>query len=60
MPRGMEYDRFRITRHQPGRPETAENFRPVTEYLADDFTIIAFKLVGLEAGWVYEVSWVYK
>jgi predicted acylesterase/phospholipase RssA len=60
MPRGKEYENFRISRHQPGKPETAENFRPVTEYLADDFTIIAFKLVGLEAGWEYDVSWIYK
>jgi predicted acylesterase/phospholipase RssA len=60
MPRGMEYENFRIIRHQPGKPGTAEHFRPVTDYLADDFTIIAFKLVGLEPGWEYDVSWVYK
>ena len=47
-------------RHQTGKPETSEVFRPVTEYLADDSTIIAFKLVGLDPGWTYQVLWVYK
>jgi hypothetical protein len=60
MPRGKEYQNFRTSRLQPGKPETAENFRPVTEYLADDYSILAFKFVGLEPGWEFEVSWTYK
>jgi hypothetical protein len=60
MPRGKEYRSFGITRHQTGKPETSEVFRPVTEYLADDYTIIAFKLVALDAGWTYQVRWIYK
>jgi predicted acylesterase/phospholipase RssA len=60
MPRGREYQSFNISRHRTGKPETAENFRPVTEYLADDSTIIAFKLVALDAGWTYQVRWIYK
>jgi hypothetical protein len=32
----------------------------VTEYLADDFSILAFKLVGLKHGYTYEVTWYYK
>jgi hypothetical protein len=60
MPRGKEYQSFHISRHQMGKPETSETFRPVTEYLAEDSTIIAFKLVSLGAGWVYHVRWVYK
>jgi predicted acylesterase/phospholipase RssA len=60
MPRGREYQSFHISRHQTGKPETSENFRPVTEYLADDYTIIAFKLVSLDPGWTYQVRWVYK
>src|SRR5262249_36508849 len=53
MPRGKEYQNFRTSRHQPGKPETAENFRPVTEYFANDYTILAFKFVGLEPGWEF-------
>jgi predicted acylesterase/phospholipase RssA len=60
MPRGKEYQSFHITRQQTGKPETSETFRPVTEYLADDYTIIAFKLVSLPPGWTYQVRWVYK
>ncbi len=60
MPRGREYRSFHITRHRTGQPETSEAFRPITEYLAEDYTIIAFKLVGLGPGWTYQVRWVYK
>ena len=60
MPRGREYQSFNISRHQTGKPETSETFRPVTEYLADDYTIIAFKLVSLGPGWTYQVRWIYK
>ena len=60
MPRGREYRSFNISRHQTGKPETSEAFRPVTEYLADDYTIIAFKLVNLAPGWTYQVRWVFK
>jgi predicted acylesterase/phospholipase RssA len=60
MPRGKEYRSFHISRYQTGKPETSEAFRPVTEYLADDYTIIAFKLVSLDAGWTYQVRWIYK
>jgi predicted acylesterase/phospholipase RssA len=60
MPRGKEYRSFHINRHQTGKPETAEAFRPVTQYLADDSTVIAFKLVSLDPGWTYQVRWDYK
>jgi len=32
----------------------------VTEYLAEEFTIIAFKLLSLKSGYTYEVSWTYR
>jgi hypothetical protein len=60
MPRGKEYRSFQITRNRTGKPETSEAFRPITEYLADDYTILAFKLVGLGPGWTYQVRWVFK
>jgi predicted acylesterase/phospholipase RssA len=60
MPRGREYRSFNISRHKTGKPETSEAFRPVTEFLADDYTIIAFKLVSLAPGWTYQVRWLYK
>jgi hypothetical protein len=60
MPRGREYRDFRISRHETGKPEKAEAVHLVTEYLAEDFTILAFKLLALKPGWTYEVTWVYK
>jgi predicted acylesterase/phospholipase RssA len=60
MPRGKEYRDFVIRRHLTGKRESTENFLPVTEYLADDHTIIAFKLVGLKGGYTYEVFWRYN
>jgi hypothetical protein len=60
MPRGKDYTSFHISRYKTGKPETSEAFRPVTEYLADDYSIIAFKLVSLDPGWTYQVRWIYK
>jgi predicted acylesterase/phospholipase RssA len=60
MPEGKEYRGFRITRYQTGKPEKVEPVKPVTEYLADDYTILAFKLQSLKPGYTYEVSWFYR
>lgn len=60
MPEGMEYRGFRITRYQTGKPERVERVKVVTEYMADDNTIIAFRLQSLKPGYTYEVSWYYK
>ena len=32
----------------------------VTEYLADDYTILAYKLLALKPGYIYAVQWYYK
>jgi len=34
--------------------------RVVTEYLAEQSSIIAFKLLSLDSGYSYEVSWSYR
>ena len=60
MPRGKEYRSFRIIRYLTSKPAEAEKVRIVTEYLADDYTIIAFKLLALKPGYTYEVGWMYK
>jgi hypothetical protein len=58
MPEGKEYQSFRIIRYVTAKPEKVEAVEVVTEYLADDFTILAFKLLSLKAGNTYEVSWI--
>ena len=60
LPEGKEYRNFRLIRYETGKPETAENVSVVTEYLADDFTILAFKLLSLKAGYTYELTWYYQ
>jgi len=60
LPKGKEYRSFELIRYPIGKPEAAESVKPVTEYLADDFTILAFKLLALEAGYTYEITWFYR
>jgi predicted acylesterase/phospholipase RssA len=60
MPRGKEYKNWRILRYQTGKPEKVEPVNVVTEYLAEDYTILAYKLLSVKAGYTYEVSWFYK
>jgi hypothetical protein len=60
MPQGKEYKNYRILRYETGKPEKVESVKIVTEYLADDYTILAFKLLSVKASYTYEVSWFYK
>ncbi len=60
MPPGKEYRSFRILRYETGKPEKVEPVKVVTEYLADDFTILAYKLMSVKAGYTYELTWFYK
>lgn len=60
LPRGKDYRSFRILRWETAKPETVEPVKVVTEYLADDSTILAFKLLSVKAGITHEVTWYYK
>jgi hypothetical protein len=60
MPEGKEYQGFRIVRYDTAKPDKVEAVEVVTEYLPDDFTIIAFKLLSLQSGYTYVVSWTYR
>ena len=60
MPRGREYRSFQILRYETGKPGTAEVVKGITEYLADDSSIIAFKMASVKAGYTFEVTWFYK
>ena len=60
MPIGKDYRNFRITRYLPGKSGTAEVVKGFTEYLADDYSIIAYKLVSTKGGYNYDVTWFYK
>jgi len=60
MPEGREYRNFQLIRYKTGRRETAEQVKLTTEYLADDFSILAFKLLSLKAGYTYELKWFYR
>ncbi|HTM62353.1 MAG TPA: patatin-like phospholipase family protein [Burkholderiales bacterium] len=60
MPEGREYSSFQISRYRTGEPEPSENVRLMTEYLSEDRTILAFKLLMPDPGYTYEVTWFYR
>ena len=60
LPRGKEYRSFRILRWETGKLEKVEHVKVVNEYLADDSTILAYKLISVKAGYSYEITWFYK
>ncbi len=60
LPRGKEYHSFRILRWETAKPEKVEPVKVVNEYLADDSTILAYKLLSVDAGFTFEITWYYK
>jgi len=60
LPEGREYQSYQTVRYQEGKPETAEAVKIVTEYLAEDFSILAYKLLSLKPGYTHEVTWFYR
>jgi len=60
MPQGKEYANFHVIRQDKGKRDKVERVRIVTEYFASDYTILAFKLLSLNANYDYEVVWTYK
>ena len=60
MPKGKDYRNFRILRYETGKPETAETVKTFTEYLAEDSSILAYKVLSVKGGYTYEITWFYK
>jgi predicted acylesterase/phospholipase RssA len=60
MPSGREHRSSQIVRYETGNPATAEVVKGLTEYLADDSSIIAYKMASVKAGYTFEVTWLYK
>ena len=57
MPAGKEYRSFRILRKGQGK---VEEVKVASEYLAEDSTILAFRLLSVKANCTYELQWYYK
>jgi hypothetical protein len=60
MPEGREYKSHRLVRFVKGKPNEFEVFKFATEYLAENHSILAFKLLALEPGYIYELTWYYQ
>lgn len=60
LPKGREFREYRLVRYPIGKPESAEDVYVVTQYLARDHSILAFKLLALPAGYTYELTWLYR
>jgi hypothetical protein len=57
LPEGKAYRSFRIIRKGQ---EKVEEVKVASEYLAEDFTILAFRLLSLKANYNYELQWDYR
>jgi predicted acylesterase/phospholipase RssA len=60
MPADKHYRDFHLIRFPTGKPEKVEAVMFVAEYLAEDATILAFKLLSLKPGYTYEVRWTWR
>lgn len=60
LPQGREYRSFQLVRYPTGKPESSEQVRLVTQYVSEDNSILAFKLLALKAGFTYEITWAYR
>lgn len=60
LPEGKESRDFRIVRYEKDKPRNLEEVQVVTEYLAEDSSILAYKLLSVDTGFIYEVTWFYK
>ena len=60
MPRERNYRNWRIVRYKQGDTGSAEELMPATEFVAEDYQILAFKLLAVEPWYKYEISWFYN
>jgi hypothetical protein len=60
LPKGEEYRSYQIVRYETGKPGTAEAVREYTDYMADDPSIIAFKMPLVKACYTFEVTWLHQ
>jgi hypothetical protein len=60
LPRGREYRSFEILRYDTAKRAGAEVVKGFTEHLADESSIIAYKMASVKAGYTFEVTWFYK
>ena len=60
MPRDKEYRSFRVLEYPTGEPAKSKPIRIVSEFLSEDSTILAYKLLAVKGGYTHEVEWFYK
>lgn len=59
MPKGYRYKDYHYVYYKRDHPETAIQGKFFTQYLADDSTVLAFKLLSLDPGHDHEILWNY-
>lgn len=60
LPEGRKFHDYRLLRYETTKPDQVEQVDVVTRYLAADYSILAFKLLALKAGYTYELTWYYQ
>ncbi len=60
MPKRRDYKNFRYVYYKKGEPETAKEGSFYTRYLAEDHSILAFKILAMDPGYEHEIFWNYQ
>ena len=60
LPPGRDYRTYQLIRYPTGKLEPAEHVQVVTQFVAEDHSILAFKLMALKPGYTYEIKWFYQ
>jgi len=60
LPTGREYKSWRVVRYPREKPQSVDTVQVVTQYLSEDNSILAFKMLALKPDATYEVQWLYK
>lgn len=60
MPKGRDYKNYRYIYYKKDEPDSAKDGLFATEYLSQDSTILAFRILSLEPGYEHEIFWNYK
>jgi hypothetical protein len=60
LPEGKAFRSFELIRYPTGSPQAVTPIEPLSQFGSDDSSILAFKLLALQPGYTYELTWFYR
>ena len=60
LPEGKQFRSFELIRYPTGNPQAVTPIEPISQFGSDDSSILAFKLLALQPGYTYELTWFYR